>query len=73
MKKVLLAVVLAVILTGCKYEDTAAKIKELNNQYCAETNAEKRKLILAAIRLAQPLYPEDGICGFEEKVKNFVG
>ena len=56
-----------VLLAGCNLE-FLQDIKTLNDKYCAETNAEKRKLIIDAIRIKKPDYPEDGLCGVEKKI-----
>jgi hypothetical protein len=48
-------------------------VKELNEKYCAETNAAKRELLLKAIRLKFSDYPDGGLCTIEDKIKVVIG
>ena len=67
MKIIYSMMLIVVLLAGCNLE-FLQDIKTLNDKYCAETNAEKRKLIIDAIRIKKPDYPEDGLCGAEKKI-----
>ena len=67
MKIIYSMMLIVVLLAGCNLE-FLQDIKELNDKYCSETNAEKRKLLIDAIRVKKPDYPEDGLCGVEKKI-----
>lgn len=62
-----IAFAVLLLVAGCNLEFLYG-LKELNDKYCAETNAEKRKLIIEAIRLKEPNYPEQGLCGVENVI-----
>ena len=71
--------VMALFLVGCneeqkqKMHEVKEKIIKLNAEYCAESNNDKRALLLSAIRLLEPSYPENGLCGVESSVKTIIG
>jgi hypothetical protein len=79
MKNILMFTIIIVLFAGCteeqkqKIHDVKEKIIELNAKYCAETNESKRELLLSAIRLLEPSYPENGLCGVESSVKTIIG
>lgn len=64
MKNILIASALALTLSGCLVGD---KLDALNKQYCAETNEEKREMLIAVIQAKFPMYPRGGLCKVEER------
>lgn len=77
MKEIFLMVlfVVFVLLTGCKnvdFKEAVHKLDDLKTAYCAEDNAERRAALIAAIRAVEPLYPGDGACGVERKIRNII-
>lgn len=63
MKKLILYASVILVLSGCLLEE---KLSELNDRYCAETNEEKRKVLIRLIQVKFPEYPEGGLCKIEE-------
>ena len=63
MKKLMVIIVICTFLTGCILEE---KLTELNDRYCAETNEEKRKILIKLIQVKFPEYPDGGLCNIEE-------
>lgn len=57
----------AVLLTACNIE-TLYSIKALNDRYCAEKNADTRKMLIDIIHRKLPGYPEEGLCGIENVI-----
>lgn len=78
-KYLIIAAVVMFFMSGCteeqkqKIKDVREKVIELNTKYCAETNESKRELLLSAIRLLEPSYPDNGLCGVESSVKTIIG
>ena len=66
MKTLIIAAAI-LALSGCLITD---EIKVLNKKYCASDNAIERQLIILAIRTQLPLYPDSGLCGIEDAIKN---
>ena len=66
--KIISTMMLIVVLTsGCNLEFLYG-LKELNDKYCSETNADKRKQLIEAIRKKKSDYPEKGLCGIENVI-----
>lgn len=63
MKSIIIALSVCAFLTGCILEET---LTELNDRYCAETNEEKRKILINLIQVKFPEYPEGGLCNIKE-------
>ncbi len=71
MKLSIFAIIVALLVTACNLE-MLYSIKALNDKYCAETNAENRQRIIELIRKKKPDYPENGLCGFEDKIMEHI-
>lgn len=69
--KILLSFVIVLSLSACNLEFLQG-LKTLNDKYCAETNAENRARIIEAIRKKKPDYPEEGLCGIEERIMDKI-
>lgn len=67
MKIIFSLMLISVLLGGCNLEFLQS-LKTLNDKYCSETNADKRRIIIDAIRLKEPNYPEEGLCGVENVI-----
>lgn len=63
MKSIIIALSVCAVLAGCTLEET---LTELNDRYCAETNEEKRKILINLIQVKFPEYPEGGLCNIKE-------
>lgn len=64
MKNTIILGVALLALSGCLVSD---KLHELNAKYCAETNDEKREVLIAVIQAKFPMYPRGGLCKVEER------
>lgn len=64
MKNILVGILAAVALSGCLVGD---KLHDLNAKYCAETNEEKREMLIDVIQAKFPMYPRGGLCKVEER------
>ncbi len=69
MKKLIIAI-LFISLSGCaQIKNLLGTLDALNQEYCAENNATKRAMIIAAIRSKYPDYPDGGLCAIEDRIK----
>ena len=71
MKIIFTMMLIVVLSAGCNLE-LLQGLKELNDKYCSETNADKRKLLIEAIRMKKPDYPEEGLCGVENVIAEHI-
>lgn len=48
------------------------KLQVANKSYCGEENEHVRQLLINAIRVEFPLYPEGGLCGSAKMINNIA-
>ena len=66
--KILLSLVIVLLLTACSLE----KMKAVNDIVCSELTEDMRKELIEKIRKKHPEWPEDGLCGIEERIMDKI-
>lgn len=67
MKKIFSMVVFVVFaLTGC------AALEKMEEKVCSEENEEIRMVLIKEIQKIKPWYPDEGLCGVEERIADSV-
>ena len=57
---------------GAFLREAANDLKTLNEALCSEQSIEKRKILIAIIRLREPLWPDDGVCHILPNPANYI-